>query len=87
MRTFPLIQGERVVVVAVIILRGLWQVVGVPQLIEVRVLQSQLRSGPLVSIQNQHLFQQVDGCQGRRTNTWDSVFRMITSNCDTVHQI
>lgn len=66
MRTFPLIQGQRVVVVAVIILRGLWEVVGVPQLIEVRVLQGQLCSGPLVPIQNQHLLQQVDGCQGRR---------------------
>lgn len=88
-RTFPLIQGQRVVVMAVVVLRGLWEVVGVPQLVEVRVLQRQLRSGPLVSIQNQHLFQQVDGCQGRRTNTWDGGFcfiRMITSKCDCVIQ-
>lgn len=61
--TLPLIEGQCGVVMAVIIRCRLRKIVGIPQIIEVRMLQSNLCSGPLVPVQNQHLLQHLDGCE------------------------
>lgn len=78
--TLPLIQGQRGIIMAVIVRHRLRKVVWVPQAVEIRVLQSKFSCGPLVSVQNQHLLQQVDTCRQSEGQNDSAIWENDTTN-------